>query len=84
MRWRSRRARKLPVTFRAAGTSPARSGADAFVPIQLVSGVWAQVLEQGSRIRLRSSLARTRARQSIAGPLRAQIGPDPASTSTAA
>ncbi|MDH2291593.1 FAD-binding and (Fe-S)-binding domain-containing protein [Cobetia sp. 10Alg 146] len=73
------RARKLPVTFRAAGTSLSGQALTDSVLIQL-GGEWrgAQVLEQGSRIRLQPGVIGARANQLLA-PFGRKIGPDPAS-----
>ncbi|WP_339926974.1 FAD-binding and (Fe-S)-binding domain-containing protein [uncultured Cobetia sp.] len=73
------RARKLPVTFRAAGTSLSGQALTDSVLIQL-GGEWrgAQVLEQGSRICLQPGVIGARANQLLA-PFGRKIGPDPAS-----
>ncbi|HBJ29293.1 FAD-linked oxidase C-terminal domain-containing protein, partial [Cobetia sp.] len=73
------RARKLPVTFRAAGTSLSGQALTDSVLIQL-GGEWrgAKVLEQGSRICLQPGVIGARANQLLA-PFGRKIGPDPAS-----
>lgn len=73
------RARKLPVTFRAAGTSLSGQALTDSVLIQL-GGEWrgAEILEQGNRIRLQPGVIGARANQLLA-PFGRKIGPDPAS-----
>ncbi len=73
------RVRKLPVTFRAAGTSLSGQAVTDSVLIQL-GGEWrgVEILEQGNRIRLQPGVIGARANQLLA-PFGRKIGPDPAS-----
>ncbi|MDC8804469.1 FAD-binding and (Fe-S)-binding domain-containing protein [Halomonas pacifica] len=73
------RARRLPVTFRAAGTSLSGQAITDSVLIQLGRG-WqgAEVLEQGAAIRLEPGVIGARANRLLA-PYGRKIGPDPAS-----
>ena len=74
---------KIPVTFRAAGTS--LSGQAISDSVLLVAGeAWQQweVLENGEKIRLQPGIIGARANQILA-PLGRKIGPDPASINAA-
>ncbi|WP_197567383.1 FAD-binding and (Fe-S)-binding domain-containing protein [Billgrantia diversa] len=73
------RARKLPVTFRAAGTSLSGQAVTDSVLIQLREG-WRghEILDGGRAIRLQPGVIGARANQLLA-PFRRKIGPDPAS-----
>ncbi|WP_168014976.1 FAD-binding and (Fe-S)-binding domain-containing protein [Halomonas salinarum] len=72
-------ARRLPVTFRAAGTSLSGQALTDSVLIQLNQG-WRdyQVLDEGRAIRLQPGVIGARANQLLA-PYGRKIGPDPAS-----
>ncbi|WP_458526548.1 FAD-binding and (Fe-S)-binding domain-containing protein [Onishia taeanensis] len=72
-------ARRLPVTFRAAGTSLSGQAVTDSVLIQLNQG-WGdyQVLDEGRAIRLQPGVIGARANQLLA-PYGRKIGPDPAS-----
>jgi len=72
-------ARRLPVTFRAAGTSLSGQAVTDSVLIQLNQG-WRdyQVLDEGRAIRLQPGVIGARANQLLA-PYGRKIGPDPAS-----
>jgi D-lactate dehydrogenase len=73
------RARRLPVTFRAAGTSLSGQAVTDSVLIQLGRG-WRghEILEAGQAIRLQPGVIGARANQLLA-PFGRKIGPDPAS-----
>ncbi|MEQ5803332.1 FAD-binding and (Fe-S)-binding domain-containing protein [Halomonas sp. H10-9-1] len=73
------RARRLPVTFRAAGTSLSGQAVTDSVLIQLGRG-WRghQISDEGRTIRLQPGVIGARANQLLA-PFGRKIGPDPAS-----
>ncbi|MGM0914664.1 MAG: FAD-binding and (Fe-S)-binding domain-containing protein [Pseudomonadota bacterium] len=73
------RARRLPVTFRAAGTSLSGQAVTDSVLIQLRRG-WRghELLDEGRAIRLQPGVIGARANQLLA-PFGRKIGPDPAS-----
>lgn len=73
------RARRLPVTFRAAGTSLSGQAVTDSVLIQLGRG-WRghELLDEGRAIRLQPGVIGARANQLLA-PFGRKIGPDPAS-----
>ncbi|MBB3332596.1 D-lactate dehydrogenase [Halomonas campaniensis] len=73
------RARGLPVTFRAAGTSLSGQAVTDSVLIQLGRG-WRghEILDEGRAIRLQPGVIGARANQ-LLGPFGRKIGPDPAS-----
>ncbi|XKH60275.1 FAD-binding oxidoreductase [Halomonas sediminis] len=73
------RVRRLPVTFRAAGTSLSGQAVTDSVLIQLGQG-WRghKILDEGRAIRLQPGVIGARANQLLA-PYQRKIGPDPAS-----
>ncbi|MGM0981794.1 MAG: FAD-binding and (Fe-S)-binding domain-containing protein [Pseudomonadota bacterium] len=73
------RERKLPVTFRAAGTSLSGQAVTDSVLIQMGQG-WRdhEILDEGQAIRLQPGVIGARANQLLA-PYGRKIGPDPAS-----
>ena len=73
------RARRLPVTFRAAGTSLSGQAVTDSVLIQMGRG-WRghEILDEGRAIRLQPGVIGARANQLLA-PFGRKIGPDPAS-----
>ncbi|MBS9405076.1 FAD-binding oxidoreductase [Halomonas sp. TRM85114] len=73
------RARRLPVTFRAAGTSLSGQAVTDSVLIQLGQG-WRghEILDEGHAIRLQPGVIGARANALLA-PFQRKIGPDPAS-----
>ncbi|SFU54402.1 FAD-binding and (Fe-S)-binding domain-containing protein [Halomonas korlensis] len=76
------RARRLPVTFRAAGTSLSGQAVTDSVLIQLGQG-WRghEILDNGRAIRLQPGVIGARANALLA-PFQRKIGPDPASINT--
>ncbi|WP_348533127.1 FAD-binding and (Fe-S)-binding domain-containing protein [Halomonas sp. 11-S5] len=73
------RARRLPVTFRAAGTSLSGQAVTDSVLIQFSRGWRAhEILDEGRAIRLQPGVIGARANQLLA-PYGRKIGPDPAS-----
>lgn len=76
------RARRLPVTFRAAGTSLSGQAVTDSVLIQLGQG-WRghEILDEGRAIRLQPGVIGARANALLA-PFQRKIGPDPASINT--
>jgi len=76
------RARRLPVTFRAAGTSLSGQAVTDSVLIQLGQG-WRghDILDEGRAIRLQPGVIGARANALLA-PFQRKIGPDPASINT--